>query len=112
MRIAVNLVRNHMQSRRFQFWKKIQNTDNGEMREWPDRSISPEESESIRQQVQSVWDATGTLSNRQRTVFLLRYLEDLDIAEIAQTTGLTENSVKVHLFRAVRGIRKRLGASQ
>jgi RNA polymerase sigma-70 factor (ECF subfamily) len=112
MRIAVNLVRNHMQSRRFQFWKKIQNTDNGEMREWPDRSVSPEESASIRQQVQAVWDATGSLSNRQRTVFLLRYLEDLDIAEIAKTTGLTENSVKVHLFRAVRSIRKRLGASQ
>ena len=33
MRIAVNLVRNHRQSRRFQFWKKIQNTDNGEMHE-------------------------------------------------------------------------------
>jgi RNA polymerase sigma-70 factor (ECF subfamily) len=59
-----------------------------------------------------VWDATGSLSNRQRTVFLLRYLEDLDISEIAKTTGLTENSVKVHLFRAVRGIRKRLGESQ
>jgi RNA polymerase sigma-70 factor, ECF subfamily len=112
MRIAVNLVRNQIQSRRFQFWKGIQNTDNGEMWEWPDRSVSPEESASIRQQVQSVWDATGTLSNRQRTVFLLRYLEDLDISEIAQTTGLTENSVKVHLFRAVRGIRKRLGVSE
>jgi RNA polymerase sigma-70 factor (ECF subfamily) len=112
MKIAVNLVRNHVQSRRFQFWKRIQNTDTVEMREWPDRGISPEESASIRQQVQSVWNATSSLSNRQRTVFLLRFLEDLDISEIAQTTGLTENSVKVHLFRAVRGIRKRLGASQ
>jgi len=112
MRIAVNLVRNHTKSRRFQFWKRIQNTDNGELREWPDRRISPEQNASIRQQVQSVWEATRTLSDRQRTVFLLRYLEDLDVAEIAQSTGLTENSVKVHLFRAVRGIRKRLGASQ
>ena len=112
MKIAVNLVRNHVQSRRFQFWKRIQNTDTVEMREWPDRGISPEESASIRQQVQSVWNATSSLSNRQRTVFLLRFLEDLDISEIAHTTGLTENSVKVHLLRAVRGIRKRLGASQ
>jgi RNA polymerase sigma-70 factor (ECF subfamily) len=109
MRIAVNLIRNHTQSRRFQFWKKIRNTDNTEMRDWPDRSISPEDRASIRQQVQAVWEATGSLSNKQRTVFLLRYLEDLDIAEIAQSTGLTENAVNVHLFRAVRGIRKRLG---
>jgi len=110
MRIAVNLVRNHTQNRRFQFWKKIQNSDNAEMHEWPDRSISPEENALIRQQVQSVWEATGSLSHKQRTVFLLRYLEDLEVAEIAQSTGLTENAVKVHLFRAVRGIRKRLGA--
>jgi len=112
MRIAVNLVRNHTQNRRFQFWRKIQNTDNAEMHEWPDRSISPEENASIRQQVQSVWEATGSLSHKQRTVFLLRYLEDLELAEIAQSTGLTENAVKVHLFRAVHGIRKRLGASR
>ena len=112
MRIAVNLIRNHAQSRRFQFWKKIQHADNGEIRDWPDRSISPEESASIRQQVQAVWEATRSLSDKQRTVFLLRYLEDLDISEIAQSTGLTENAVNVHLFRAVRGVRKRLGASQ
>jgi RNA polymerase sigma-70 factor (ECF subfamily) len=112
MKIALNLIRNHVQSRRFQFWKKIQIIDNGSIREWPDRGISPEESASIRQQVQCVWNATRELSNRQRTVFLLRFLEDLEISEIAQTTGLTENSVKVHLFRAVRCIRKRLGAPQ
>jgi RNA polymerase sigma-70 factor, ECF subfamily len=112
MRISVNLVRNHLRSRRFQFWKKIQNTGNGEMHDWPDRSISPEERASIQQRVQSVWDATAALSQRQRTVFLLRFLEEMDISEIAQTTGITENSVKVHLFRAVRGIRKQLGASQ
>jgi DNA-directed RNA polymerase specialized sigma24 family protein len=39
-------------------------------------------------------------------------VEDLDIAEIAQAAGLTENAVNVHLFRAVRGIRKRLGKSK
>jgi RNA polymerase sigma-70 factor (ECF subfamily) len=42
-------------------------------------------------------------------VFVLRFVEDLDIPEIAQSTGLTQNAVNVHLFRAVRGVRKRLG---
>jgi len=112
MRIAVNLVRNHTQSRRLQFWKKIQQTDNGEIGDWADRSLSPEESASIKQQVLAVWDATRSLSERQRTVFLLRYLEDLDINEIAQSTGMTPNAVNVHLFRAVRGIRKRMGTSK
>ena len=63
----------------------------------------------MNEQVQAVWEATKTLSEKQRTVFLLRFVEDLDASEIAQSTGLTENTVNVHLFRAVRAIRKRLG---
>jgi RNA polymerase sigma-70 factor (ECF subfamily) len=110
MRIAVNLVRNHSQSRGFKFWKKAQGVE--EIHDWRDRSISPEERAGVNEQVQAIWEATTTLSERQRTVFLLRYVEDLDIPEIAQSTGLTENAVNVHLFRAVRGIRKRLGKSK
>jgi RNA polymerase sigma-70 factor (ECF subfamily) len=106
MRIAVNLVRNHAQNRRFQFWKKAQR-DSQEVHDWPDRSSSPEERAAVNEQIQAVWEATKSLSERQRTVFLLRYVEDLDIPEIAQVTGLTENAVNVHLFRAVRCIRRR-----
>jgi len=40
--------------------------------------------------VQAVWQATKTLPERQRTVFLLRFVEDLDIPEIVVATGLTE----------------------
>jgi RNA polymerase sigma-70 factor, ECF subfamily len=112
MRIAVNLVRDHGRSRRFQFWRKAPRVDSEEIRDWPARSISPEERAAVNEQVQAVWEATKTLSQRQRTVFLLRFVEDLDISEIAQSTGLTENAVNVHLFRAVRGIRKRLGKSK
>ena len=109
MRLAVNLVRNHTRSRRFQFWRKAERVHSEEIHDWPGRSISPEDRAAVNEQVQAVWEATKSLSERQRTVFLLRYVEDLDIPEIAQSTGLTENAVNVHLFRAVRGIRKRLG---
>ena len=109
MRIAINLVRDHTRSRRFQFWRKAEQVQNAEINNWPDRSISPEDRAAVNEQVQAVWEATKSLSERQRTVFLLRFVEDLDIAAIAQASGLTENAVNVHLFRAVRGIRKRLG---
>ena len=109
MRIAINLVRDHTRTRRFQFWKKAQPVRSEEIHEWPDRHISPEAKALVNEQVQAVWEATTKLSERQRTVFILRYVEDLDITEIAQSTGLSENAVNVHLFRAVRGIRKRLG---
>jgi RNA polymerase sigma-70 factor (ECF subfamily) len=112
IRIALNLVRDHARNRRFQFWRKAELVSSREIRDWPDRGFSPEQKAAINEQVQAVWDATRTLSERQRTVFLLRYVEDLSVCEIAESTGLTESSVNVHLVRAVRGIRKRLGESK
>jgi RNA polymerase sigma-70 factor (ECF subfamily) len=51
----------------------------------------------------------GHLSERQRTVFLLRFVEDMELAEIAAVTGMKEGTVKVHLFRALRAVRSGLG---
>jgi len=115
MSIAVNLVRDHARSRRFQFWRKVQQTTPGD--EWiieglPDRSISPEQKTLVNEQVQAVWSATRNLSEKQRTVFLLRFVEDLDIIEIAEATGLSQNAVNVHLFRAVRAVRKQVRNKQ
>ena len=68
MRIAVNLVRDHARSKRFQFWKNAKQTavDSDTTHEWlPDRSISPEQRASLNEQVQAVWKATENLSERQ-----------------------------------------------
>jgi RNA polymerase sigma-70 factor (ECF subfamily) len=111
IRIAINLVRDHTRRRRFQFWKKTEYVPGDEMRKWPDNRLSPEERTVVNDQVRAVWEATGTLSEKQRTVFFLRYVDDLNISEISQATGLSESTINVHLVRAVRGIRKRLGKS-
>jgi RNA polymerase sigma-70 factor (ECF subfamily) len=112
--IAVNLVRDHARNRRFQFWRKAQHSavDKAVVSEWlPDRNRSPEQRALIGEQVQAVWDATNSLSERQRTVFILRFVEELNTLEIAEATGLTENAVNVHLFRALRAVRKKLRTS-
>jgi len=111
MRIAVNLIRDHARRRRFRFWEKLRFAGEDTIHEWPDRGLSPEDRLSLHQQVEAVWQATGSLSEKQRTVFLLRFVEELEIGEIAQSTGMTVNAVNVNLFRAVRSIRKRLGGS-
>ena len=111
MRIAVNLVRDHARIRRFRFWQKVRSTGGGDGHDWADPGLSPEDRVSLNEQVASVWRATATLSDKQRTVFLLRFVEDMEIGEIAQSTGLTVNAVHVNLFRAVRNIRQRLGGS-
>ena len=50
------------------------------------------------------------LSERQRTVFLLRYVEELELSEIAQATGLSEGTVKAHLSRALSKVRAEVGS--
>lgn len=109
--IAVNLVRDRTRTRRFQFWRKAERSAvNSDVigERLPDRNISPEQKALINDEVQAVWEATKNLSDKQRTVFLLRFVEDLDILEIVEATGLSESAVNVHLFRAVRAIRKQV----
>jgi RNA polymerase sigma-70 factor, ECF subfamily len=110
MQIAANLLRNHTASGRLKFWRRALRTglDLADLREWiPDRHASPEDLALAKEQVQAMWQAVGVLSERQRTVFLLRFVEDLDLLEIAAITGMKEGTVKAHLFRALQSIRAR-----
>ena len=49
-----------------------------------------------------------TLSQQQRAVFVLRFVEELELREIAEIMGLRVGSVKAHLFRALQTVRGQL----
>lgn len=113
MQIAVNLVRDYSRNRRIQFWKKAQASAldlAAVSQSIADGSSSPEAKALANEQVEAVWSATEKLPEKQRTVFLLRFVEDMDLREIAAATGLKEGTVKTHLFRATEAVRRRLGA--
>lgn len=115
MRIAVNLVIDHRKSVRLRFWRRAAQTslDVAFTGDWlADRRSSPEAEASAREQVKAVWRAAAALSDRQRTVFLLRFVEEMEIREIAAAMSLREGTVKAHLFRAVDAVRRKLRESE
>jgi len=114
MRIAINLQKDHWRNRRLQFWRHTRTNavDIDEASEWlPSGERTVEQRMLAREQVEQVWKAVEGLSERQRTVFLLRYVEEQELSDIAQSTGLSEGTVKAHLSRALGKVRAELGAS-
>jgi RNA polymerase sigma-70 factor (ECF subfamily) len=62
--------------------------------------------------VAEVWRALKDLSAHQRTVFVLRFVEEMELEEIATTIGMNLSTVKSHLYRALAAIRERLGETK
>lgn len=115
MRIAINLQKDHWRSRRMQFWRQTQShaVDLDEASEWlPSGERSAEQQLLARERVGQVAKAVERLSERQRTVFLLRYVEEMELSEIARAAGLNEGTVKAHLSRALAKVRAELGGKQ
>jgi RNA polymerase sigma-70 factor, ECF subfamily len=112
LRIAINLQKDYWRSRRMQFWKSAtaNSVDAEDASQWlPSGESSPEEQAVARDQVRLVWKSVKGLSERQRTVFMLRHVEEMEIHEIASTVGLSEGTVKAHLSRAMARVRAELG---
>jgi RNA polymerase sigma-70 factor (ECF subfamily) len=108
MQIAANLIRDHEGSGRLKFWRRAlrSGVNVADAGDWiPDGHMSPEQMAAAKQQVEKIWKVAARLSIKQRTVFLLRFVEDMDLLEIAAITGMKEGTVKTHLFRALNVVR-------
>ena len=109
VRIAVNLARDFMRNRRLQFWRQLtrQSRDSADMAEMlTDARCRADQLLITREQLRDVWSVVGRLSLRQRTIFMLRFVEEMKTEEIAASLGLKPATVRLHLFRAVHAVQK------
>jgi RNA polymerase sigma-70 factor, ECF subfamily len=105
VRIAINLAQDHNRSRRWAFWRKLEHPERIDAIQAADTCQSPEQILINRESVDAVRSAVEKLPNRQRTVFLLRFVEDMPLEEIAEVTGLKLGTVKSHLFRGIEAVK-------
>lgn len=73
------------------------------------RRASTEDEIELQDDQREVIDALRDLPHRQRTALVLRYYEELGIDDIAETMGISRNSVKTHLQRGLAALEQRLG---
>lgn len=115
-RIALNLAIDQQRNRRVSFWKRLLATPAPASEEAPgdaldqvasvpDLGPSPERRLLAQEQAARIWAIAGALPMQQRTIFVLRFAEELALEEIAQLLGLQVGTVKAHLFRAVHAVR-------
>ena len=117
LRIAVNLAKDHAKNRRVSFWRRLIGLDDANDGDGLPVQVhahdpSPERVLLAREEMQAVWSAVDSLSAQQRTVFLLRFTEEMSLAEIADVLGVRVGSVKAQLSRATGAVRKQMREQQ
>jgi RNA polymerase sigma-70 factor (ECF subfamily) len=113
--IAVNLIRDQQRLQKFRFWRQarataIDVTDAANF--LPSQESSPETRILVQEKARQVQAAMKSLSDKQRTVFLMRFVEDMELQEIAKATAMPLNTVKTHLHRALKSVRAQVGTSR
>ena len=105
-RVTINACRDRRRAgwwMRFRYWSQA--VDGVPV---PIREPGPLEAAIDHETQQRIRLAFRRLPDRQREVFVLRYIEEWSTDEVAKGLGLSLGSVKRHLFRAIRRLRAAL----
>ncbi|MBE1554085.1 RNA polymerase sigma factor SigX [Sporosarcina limicola] len=95
-----NTVRNKYQFDKFD-WEKSELVSTG---------ILPEELVTLSEEMKELLQALDTCTGDQKVVIIMRYFQDLSIAETAETLGWTEGKVKTTQHRGIKALQKKLNS--
>jgi RNA polymerase sigma-70 factor (ECF subfamily) len=102
-RVAINACHDRRRSGWWKWWRR-------DGRELVDSDLTThrdaEEEAITHEQGAAIWRGFSALSPRQREVFVLRQIEGWPTREVGAALNLTDQAVKLHLFRAVRRLRE------
>lgn len=79
-----------------------------EIKDAPDSSQSPKEKMILNEELAGVQRAILNLKEDYQNIIIWRYLEDLEISEIAKIMDKSENAVRVALHRAMSALKESL----
>jgi RNA polymerase sigma-70 factor (ECF subfamily) len=110
--IAINTIRDHLRSNRYRFWRQVRSTaiDVQEMSSFiAADGLNPEGLLLAREQLKHIARALEKLSRNQKTVFLMKFSEEMTVAEISEVLAMPVKTVRTHLHRALKSVRSQLG---
>jgi RNA polymerase sigma-70 factor, ECF subfamily len=102
-RIARNLSRNKRRGKRHELEQQM-SEDDSEMKGVSPLSIVAEVEK--REDLERLDKAIGKLPEETRELIVLRFIEEMSYAEIAETTGTSEASLRGKVFRSLRALRE------
>ena len=111
--IAINVIRDHLRTRKYKFWKQVKASalDAQQMASYlPAEGLNPEGLLLAREKIKRLSQVLETLSYNQRTIFLMKFSEELSVDEISEAMGMAVSTVRTHLHRALKAVRSQLGA--
>ena len=122
VRIALNLAADYRRNRRAGFWRRLfahagpgiaaGDKPGEEIEGVADGRTGAEQALIASEEVAGMWRAVAALPPRQRSVFVLRFVEEMKLQEIGQALGLSVASVKTHLHRATMAVRQHLQSKE
>ncbi|MCP4649808.1 MAG: sigma-70 family RNA polymerase sigma factor [PVC group bacterium] len=107
-RILINLCRDFLRRKSSSRICLGSKTEGDQVYELKDDGANPAQGLIITELDENIQAAIEELPDKQRIVFNLKYKEGMKIREIAEVMGVSVSTIKVHLFRAVRSLQKKL----
>lgn len=110
-RIAVNRVRDYYRKKQFKSMFGMVSMDEENFHESEEMAVAPEAVNGISRKDfwRQIEQMLTALSRMEKEVFLLRFFDQLTIAEMSAALKKNESTIKTHLYRALRKVKSLAG---